>query len=306
MAVDTITVAVDADGKMTRIEDAVRGDRYTGASKHHERCELYPVFRTKKRASYAHMPKTSPCPNPNGESEAHRQTRVEWYRHFKSQTSGCLICIEQSDIPHLDCPIYDAGGAATPPMYGCILWWCTQCGDPHIFDLLGRAGRVISDQKIPGIQERVRPDITVLDDKDGAVAVLEFRRTNLSSQTRAVAEKYSVPLFVIDVLTDPEATQSILNNPERSMWDYDDSMTEDDRRWIRESNSAFESSVAQDGGSRSSYETVLDDDGRLVASMVRAYGQKSSLPTPSYGRWLVAHESTHPCLRGRRPDSQSF
>ena len=258
MLPDIITTATAKDGARAPIEEAVRGERYQGIADHEE-CLLYPVHRRERRSSFAHMPKQRNC-KPPGESPEHREAKEAWYRY---------LCRE--------------------PFFGEIAWSCRVCLRPHIYDLLHGAGEVVMEERLGS---GVRPDITIKGVTGEPVALLEFRKSNLSERVRQFAEESGTPLFVIDVL-DGESEQATLHNRQRR-W-YDD---------VPELDDGFrEMALAVESFPKTEFTPIHDSDGNLLdVTLIYDSDEPSlvGLPSPRRGHFLFAHESTLGC------DSQSL
>ena len=70
---EPILTALDASGRLIHIDDAVAGGRYMGATQDHADCELYPVLRSRRRPSIAHLPG-------RGRADAHRRGQSAVHR----------------------------------------------------------------------------------------------------------------------------------------------------------------------------------------------------------------------------------
>ena len=82
-----ILTALNSDGQLIRIDAADRGERYMGATQDHEDCELYPVFRSTKQSSFAHLP-----------SQQHVAAPLSWtLRNSSGVSEGVDKSVEQSD-----------------------------------------------------------------------------------------------------------------------------------------------------------------------------------------------------------------
>ena len=139
---EPILTALKSDGQLIRISDADRGERYMGATQDHEDCELYPVFRSRKQSSFAHLPSQEHvAAHRRGQSAAHRRACTDWYDLLEKLLGDCGFCklmgLEVDDHP---CPVRDISGNLTlqegAPMFGEIAWVCDKCLRVHVWDLL--------------------------------------------------------------------------------------------------------------------------------------------------------------------------
>ena len=312
MSRDIITSALDEDGRRVYIDRARRNGRYRGATPHHQDCVLYPVFRKAgRRSSFAHIPSQAYACG-RGESAVHREACRSWLKFFESQLNGCFICRMGGVEPmeHV-CPAvrFEDGryvrAPAGKPILGEIVWTCGKCLRVHMWDLLDGTVRAISNRRVPGVDSRIRPDITLLGEDDKVVAFLEFRRSHLSNTVRDVADDLDIPLFVVDIETSLAEFQTGLNNPRRGIWevfrrsDTDPEIIEMDRK-MAESSYRFDESIGQKGGVAGSFSVIPDADGNPVDVIFHAAGKSSALPEPSMGAYLVAGESNVPCESQKR------
>ncbi len=120
------------------------------------------------------------------------------------------------------------------PFFTEILWHCSTCLQPHVFDLLKNAARVASEVSLYG--RAIRPDITLFDDKDTPVAFFEFKKTNLSKKVELIAKEKGIPLFVIDV-TEDGAERRMLHNPQDRWWKHAPEVTEETSSFLEASGS---------------------------------------------------------------------
>ena len=299
MIPDIITTALDPEGKRTHIDKAKRNVRYRGATPHHQDCELYPVIRKTKRSSFAHVPKQVDACN-RGESAIHRKACENWMKFFESQLNGCLLCRSRGEVltDHI-CPVLrfqDGVLTQAPvrdPIYGEIVWTCGKCLRVHMWDLLDEVSRVISNKRVPGLNSRIRPDITLLDEDDEVTAFLEFRKSHLSDVVKETAERLSIPLFVVDIENSLAEFQAGLNNPHRGVWGSIAPSSID--REMEEATFQFRESMGKNGGVSGSFSTILGEDGKLADVVFHAVGKSDVLPGPSIGRYLVAGESNLSC-----------
>ena len=145
---EPIPTALDASGHLTHIDDAVVGGRYMGATQDHGDCELYPVLRSRRRPSFAHLPGRGRADaHRRGQSAVHREACSSWFRFFQKQMSECGVCrlngIQEDD--HLCLArnirgelVFEEGSA----MFGEIVWVCDRCLRVHMWDLLdGKVAR---------------------------------------------------------------------------------------------------------------------------------------------------------------------
>ena len=313
MTNDSIVTALDMDGTLTRIENAVSGLRYWGATQDHETCELHPRFPQNRRPSFAHMPKREhPCGR--GQSKAHREAIQKWTRLLRSQISGCLECVirgieldEHYCFAWIDWSSGKAVAQDNPkPFFGKVVWICDICLRPHVWDLLNGADSVISDQKVPSLDSRVRPDITILDKRGDPLSFIEFDKSHLSDSAVALARDLSIPLFVVDVGTTALDTfQGPLYNPRRGMWKaIAESMPEMSEelaaqyRQADEFNYRMSEGMAKDGGSSSAFCAIPDEQGNYVDAVFHATGKSPALPDPAIGQYLVSSRVDNlPCER---------
>ena len=283
-----IITALGAAGEIIRINDAEPGGRYAGATQDHEDCELYPRFPTDKRPSFAHMPKREhPCGT--GESPEHREIRQSWFRFFEKQLSGCFTCVingVQNDdhLCFVHFPIEDGcfmlvepenGG----PFFGDIVWICDLCLRPHTSDLLHGAVRVISDQRVPSLDSRIRPDITILGEQDRPLAFVEFRKSHLSDQVEEVAKETRIPLFIVDIEDAMGNFQGGLHNPRRGMWEAV-GFTSEEHRWADDFNYRMNEAMANDGNAASHYCAIPDENGNYADAVFHAFGKARACRIP--------------------------
>ena len=298
-----IITALDTEGEVVRINNAKHGGRYAGATQDHEDCELYPRFPTSRRPSFAHMPKREhPCGT--GESPEHRKIRQSWFRFFEKQLSGCFSCVingAQDDdhlcfvhFPYEDGRFVPTTPTNSGPFYGSIVWTCDVCLRPHTWDLLHGAVRVISDQRVPGLASRIRPDITILGEQDRPLAFIEFRKSHLGDQVEEVAMEHDIPLFVVDIEDAMGTFQGGLHNPKRGMWEAAGFTSEGHRR-ADDFNYRMSEAMAKDGNAASHYCAIPDENGNYADAVFFAFGKSRALPDPAMGNYLVASRSTLPC-----------
>ena len=310
---EPILTALDGNEQLVRIDDAIRGGRYMGATQDHEDCELYPVFRSRKQSSFAHLPSQEHvAAHRRGQSAAHRRACTDWYDLLEKLLGDCGLCklmgLEVDDHP---CPARDISGNLTlqegAPMYGEIVWVCDKCLRVHMWDLLANnATTVLREKQVPGLQ--IRPDITVLDRHGCPISFIEFHASHLSAESKEVAKREGIPLFVVDVERTVEVFQMGLQNPRRGMWQamasvdgisLTDSQVEEHRR-MDEMEYRFTESIGRDGGVSSSLTPILDDAGDLVDVLFHAVGNSSALPMPSIGHYLMASWSNLGCDSQKR------
>ena len=137
-------------------------------------------------------------------------------------------------------------------MLGEIVWVCDRCLRVHMWDLLAdNSARVLRKMRDPGLS--VRPDITIVDEDDRPIAFIEFHGSHLSADSRDVAEREGIPLFVVDVERTLDEFQMGIQNPQRGMWqavsdaldlELSESQAES-YRWADEANCNFTESVAR-------------------------------------------------------------
>ena len=264
MGGDIITTAVAKDGSRTRIEQARKGERYEGIA-HHEGCLLFPVYRKERKSSFAHMPNRKDC-RPPGESVEHKRLKEAWYLYLRSL-----------------------------PFFGEITWNCRECSNPHTYDLLHGATAVVMEQRL---QNTLRPDLAILGSAGKPIALLEFRKSNLSDRVWQYATEEGIPLFVIDVL-DGESEQPTLHNRQRRWYDHIPEFDEESRRMARLAES-FPATV---------FEPFHNSSGDLVDAFLHYNNEDAStnavlslmeMPKPRRGHYLFAHESTLGC-ESQRP-----
>ena len=211
-----ITSAYDpAHEKVIRIGDAVRGGRYEGTlGTHHQDCRLHPKFPARKQASFAHLPGEAYCPEGRGESSEHREAKFAWVKFFEDQLSGCAVCTMNGPEAHPNhpCPATSLRGEVVPATPSCpgTLWFCESCSQPHLYDLLRRAQSVTSEWWTPGRTARI--DIALLDRDGSPTALIEIKRKHLSDKPFAYANKFDVPLFVLDVSLGENMQANLHNN----------------------------------------------------------------------------------------------
>lgn len=308
MRKEPILTARDADGQLVRIDDAIHGGRYTGATQDHQDCELFPVFRSAKLDSFAHLPSQEHvAAHQRGQSAAHRRACSDWYDLLQKMLGDCGLCrlmgIEVDD--HI-CPSTDIRGKLTlqggAPFYGEIVWVCHRCLRVHMWDLLADdATSVLREKQAPGLS--VRPDITILDGSDRPICFVEFHASHLSAESKVVADRERIPLFVVDVERSVEQFQMGLHNPQRGMWKsvadqlgiaLNDPRLADYRR-ADEIEYRSAEDVARERGVSSSFSPIPDGSGNLGDVFFSAAGHTTALPMPSIGHYLVANWSNLGC-----------
>ena len=200
MRKEPILTALDTGGQVVRIDNALSGKRYMGATQEHRDCELYPAFRSTKRSSYAHVPgRGRVAAHRRGQSAVHREACSSWYRFLQKLLGECGICKLNGlqDDDHI-CPAINNRGELVfqgPPILGEIVWVCHQCLRVHMWDLItDNDSNVLSEKQVPGLS--VRPDITILDQHDRPNAFVEFHGSHLSVESKDVADREGIPLFV--------------------------------------------------------------------------------------------------------------
>ena len=312
MSRDIITSALDAEGRRVYIANAEPNGRYRGATPHHQDCVLYPVFRRAgRRSSFAHIPSQKYACG-RGESDVHREACNSWMKFFESQLNGCFICRTDGveSVEHV-CPavrLEDGRLVQAPagkPMLGEIVWTCGKCLRVHMWDLLDGTVTAISNKRVPGLDSRIRPDITLLGEDDKVMAFLEFRKSHLSNTVRDVADDLDIPLFVVDIESTLAEFQTGLNNPRRGIWeafrspDMDPEVIEMDRK-MAEASYRFDESIGQKGGVAGSFSVIPDTKGNPADVVFHAAGKSRALPEPSIGAYLVAGESNLPCESQKR------
>ena len=130
---DIITTALGPDGSRIHIDKSIAGDRYGGIA-HHQKCQLYPVFRHRGwRSSFAHMPNRTHCAPPSGESPEHKNVKRGWLEFLQDQLSGCFVCVAFGrNSPHLDCPVILTESSSVQPFYTEIAWVCAPLWEEHL------------------------------------------------------------------------------------------------------------------------------------------------------------------------------
>ena len=305
---EPILTALDASGRLIHINDAIAGGRYMGAAQDHQDCELYPVLRSRKRPSFAHLPGRGRADaHRRGQSAVHREACSSWYRFFQKLLSECGVCslngIQEDD--HI-CPAQNMRGELVlsegPPMFGEIVWVCDRCLRVHMWDALAdNAARVLREKRAPGLS--VRPDITVLDPSDRPIAFIEFHTSHLSAESREVAEREGIPLFVVDVERTLDEFQMGIQNPRRGMWQaVSDALgiplagsQAESYRWADEASYGYTESVAREGGVSGGFCAVPDREGNLADVFFHVAGHFPALPMPSIGHYLLASWSNLQC-----------
>ena len=308
MRKEPILTALDADGQLVRIDGATPGERYMGATQDHEDCELYPVFRSRKQSSFAHLPSQEHvAAHRRGQSAAHRRACTDWYDLLEKLLGDCGLCklmgLEVDDHP---CPARDISGNLTlqegAPMFGEIAWVCDKCLRVHVWDLLAdNATTALRERQAPGLS--IRPDITILNRENRPICFIEFHASHLSAESKKVAEQKCIPLFVVDVERTVEEFQMGLQNPLRGMWQAvasvdGISLTDDQKeeyRHMDEMEYRFTESVGRERGVSSSFSPIPDDTGNLADVHFHAVGNSSALPMPSIGHYLMASWSNLGC-----------
>ena len=305
---EPILTALDADGQLIRMHDADHGERYMGATQDHEDCELYPVFRSRKQSSFAHLPSQEHvAAHRRGQSAAHRRACTDWYDLLEKLLGDCGLCkLMGLEVDDHCCPSRDIRGRLTlqegSPMFGEIVWVCDRCLRVHVRDLLaGCAARVLREKQVPGLS--IRPDITILDRDGRPICFIEFHASHLSAESRRVAEQKGIPMFVVDVERTVAEFQMGLQNPLRGMWQAvasvdGNSLTDsqvEEYRHMDEMEYRFAESIGRDGGVSSSFSPIPDDAGNLADVHFHAAGKSTALPMPSIGHYLMASWSNLGC-----------
>ena len=313
MRKEPILTAVDANGRLARIDDAVHGGRYLGVTQDHQDCELYPVFRSTKQSSFAHLPSQEHvAAHLRGQSAAHRRACSDWYDLLQKLLGDCGLCKFMGlEVDNHVCPSRDIRGNLTlqgsAPMFGEIVWVCDKCLRVHVWDLLsGDATSVLKEKQAPGLS--IRPDITILNRENLPICFIEFHASHLSAESKKVAEQRGIPLFVVDVERTVEEFQMGLQNPLRGMWQavasidgisLADSQVEEYRR-MDEMEYRFTESTGREGGASSSFTPILDDAGNLLDVLFHGAGRSPALPMPSIGHYLMASWSNLGCDSQKR------
>ena len=192
-------------------------------------------------------------------------------------------------------------------MFGEIVWVCDRCLRVHMWDLLtGIAARILRERQAPGLS--VRSDITIVDEDDRPIAFIEFHATHLSAESREVADREGIPLFVVDVECTLDEFQMGIQNPRRGMWqavsealglEASESQAES-YRWADEMTYSFTESVAREGGVSGGFCAVPHREGNLADVFFHAAGHSPALPMPSIGHYLLASWSSLTCESQRR------
>ncbi len=303
-----IRTALDDNSLMVRIDDAVAGNRYKGATQDCQDCDLYPVFRKRKQSSFAHVPRTGgAAAHRRGQSASHREACASWHRFFERLLSECGACrLNGLEEDNHVCPAVSITGNPVqlgPPMFGEIVWVCDECMKVHMWDLLADgAARVLRERQLPG--SLIRPDITVLDKDDRPLALIEFQGSHLSRQVKCVAKCRQIPLFVVDVERVPEVFQMGLQNPRRGMFrvltDASGHPYTKQHAWADQVSYRFAEGVGKEGNVSSEFAPVPDSHGNLADVHFHAAGRSTALPSPSLGPYLVATWSNLKCDSQRR------
>ena len=300
MRKEPILTALDGNEQLVRIDDADHGERYMCATQDHEDCELYPVFRSRKQSSFAHLPSQEHV-------AAHRRACTDWYDLLEKLLGDCGLCklmgLEVDDHP---CPARDISGNLTlqegAPMFGEIAWVCDKCLRVHVWDLLAdNATTALRERQAPGLS--IRPDITILNRENRPICFIEFHASHLSAESKKVAEQKCIPMFVVDVERTVEEFQMGLQNPRRGMWQVvasadGISLTDDQKKENRDMDEMeyrFTEGVGREGGVSSSFSPIPDDIGNLADVLFHAAGQSAALPMPSIGHYLLASWSNLGC-----------
>ena len=313
MRKEPILTALDAEGQLVRIDDAVHGGRYTGATQDHQDCELFPVFRSANLDSFAHLPSQEHvAAHRRGQSAAHRRACSDWHELLQKLLGDCGLCkLMVLEVDDHICPARDISGKLTlregAPMFGEIVWVCDKCLRVHVWDLLAdNATTALRERQAPGLS--IRPDITILDRHERPICFIEFHASHLSAESKKVAERKNIPLFVVDVERTVAEFQMGLQNPLRGMWQavanvdgilLTDSQVEEHRR-MDEMEYRFTESVGQEGGVSSSFSPIPDDTGNLADVHFHAAGHSPALPMPSIGHYLMANWSNLGCDSQKR------
>ena len=313
MRKEPILTALGGNGQLVRIDAAVPGGRYMGATQDHEGCELYPVFRSTKQPSFAHLPRRGRVEgHRRGQSAVHRRACSDWHGLLQKLLGECGLCkLMGLEVDDHCCPPRDIRGKLTlqegAPMFGDIVWVCDRCLRIHMWDLLsGGAAKVLREKQVPGLQ--IRPDITILDRHGCPISFIEFHASHLSAESKKVAEQKCIPLFVVDVERTAGDFQMGLQNPQRGMWQsvaeglpipLSESQLADYRR-TDEMDYRFTESVAQEGGVSSAFSPIPDRVGNVADVFFNAVGRSPALPMPSIGNYLVASWSNLDCDSQKR------
>ncbi len=278
---DTIRTATDESGERVHIDKATTGLRYRGLGAH-EGCLLYPVHRSSKRSSFAHLPNRAHCLPPKGESAEHKRAKGEWADYLRGYLNPCTGCSSWgSAAPNLHL------ASCQRPFFADIAWFCDLCLRPHLYELPSSASDVAVERAFLG--GAVRPDITIVDGDGGAVAFMEFKKSHLSPRIAPLAREHAIPLFVIDVSCEQNQRRRLYNPGTR--W-YDDVEGLDD-----EAKSKMRLVDALPG----TYFSVLPSrNGKAVPTMHHIPNPDGeaidlALPTPHFGHYLLADWSTLGC-----------
>ncbi len=308
-----IRTAHDKNGALVKIENAVAGERYKGATQDHEGCLLYPVSRQRRQSSYAHLPGTGRAQaHSQGQTAGHREACLSWHRFFERLLSKCSVCrlFGLEKIEHI-CPAVCASGPSAEfgsPMYGEIVWVCDVCMKIHMWNLLHEsAASVQRERELPG--SSLRPDIVILDKDDRPLSLIEFKGSHLNPEIKEVASQRDFPLFVVDVEREKEAFKLHLQNPQRGTWQAmedaygileSESAARINRR-MDELNYQYAESVGKEkDGVSATFAPIPDRNGNLADVHFHATGRSASLPIPSLGPYLVASWSSLKCDSQRR------
>lgn len=278
---DIIRAAVDDDGERIHIDDATTGQRYRGMGAH-DGCRLYPVHRNRKRSSFAHLPNRASCAPPTGESEEHRNAKVEWAEYLSGYLNPCSGCSPWGPVaPNLH------RASCRVPFFADIAWFCNTCLRGHLYELPDSAAGVVMEK--PWFGGAVRPDVTVVDGNGEPLVFLEFRKSHLSQRVETIARERAIPLFVIDVVSSDSQRQR-LHNPQHRWYDDIASLGNEMKQAMRR----------MDTFPGSSFTVLPDEHGTAVPTLHHLPNPNGDpnwlpLPNPHFGHYLLADQSTLGC-----------
>lgn len=278
---DIIRSAVNEHGERVHIDRATNGWRYRGTGSH-DGCLLYPVHRNRKRSSFAHLPNRANCSPPPGESEEHKRAKEEWAEYLSGYLKPCTGCFPWGRAaPNLHLP------SCRRPFFADIAWFCDTCLQGHLYELPKEAADVSVEKS--WFDRAVRPDVTVIDKCGEPLVFFEFRKSHLSQRIQAIAREHAIPLFVIDVVSDHSQRQR-LHNPQHRWYDEVvelDDATKNEMRLL-------------DSFPGSHFNVLPNQDGKAVPTLHHIPNLEDepngpSLPSPHFGHYLLADQSTLDC-----------
>lgn len=171
-----------------------------------------------------------------------------------------------------------------------ITWRCRPHGHDHLFDLLDGAVRAVAERGLPLAQGGYCvPDITMLDARDEATALLEVEHTHAPERSLIAARERDIPLFVVSAPADWMLEPGFAPPEASGHADVD--------RALRDRTDPFYRSAGSDLDRRSAYSIVEDDDGRLVSGRYVGSAPGPSDRPPLHGQAIQAQSCSWSCER---------